>query len=351
MSKRSPRSWQEKTFLLLFVPSVVLFYTAYKYPAIFSDSSGAFVYFGKSISFWYAFAYTALVDVIAIRILIRGTNVYSMKKRNPGALPAYQRRKFLTIGLVQTIVFFLIPFVALPLASGNAFFQDAAYNPVKSAHVYVWPAFNSWGVAGYLLFILLLVVRLHGKRYCSWFCACGNLAETVSATAWGKSWVAHHTPRGATAAKWELTSTVVLIFAVVFGIVLFLDGMAVAAVEGWPARLSAIQDFVVDFMLASLVGIVAYPFLGTRVWCRYGCPFAKGMQLVGRAMGSRYRLQANDSCRGIGVCTTVCPMGIDVASYAHIDRKPLNGSFGMEEPCIGCGSCIATCPRDALDFQ
>jgi len=45
-------------------------------------------------------------------------------------------------------------------------------------------------------------------------------------------------------------------------------------------------------------------------------------------------------------------MGIDVASYAHLDKKPTMGSFGLTEtPCIGCGGCIDICPVKALSFQ
>jgi hypothetical protein len=30
----------------------------------------------------------------------------------------------------------------------------------------------------------MLTVWFFGKRYCSWFCACGTLAETVSKRTW-----------------------------------------------------------------------------------------------------------------------------------------------------------------------
>jgi len=112
------------------------------------------------------------------------------------------------------------------------------------------------------------------------------------------------------------------------------------------------QDIVVDLIFGALIGVGAYPFLGTRIWCRYGCPLAKGMQLFGKVSRSRFQVQANDRCKGIGICTTVCPMGIDVASYAHKDRVPIQGHFGLNETaCIGCGGCVDICPVQALSFQ
>ena len=35
------------------------------------------------------------------------------------------------------------------------------------------------------------------------------------------------------------------------------------------------------------------------------------------------KLLPNKSCKGLNLCTTQCPMGIDVASYAHKDGKPI----------------------------
>ena len=45
-------------------------------------------------------------------------------------------------------------------------------------------------------------------------------------------------------------------------------------------------------------------------------------------------------------------MGIDVASYAHKDKRPIEVAFGLDDtPCIGCGGCIDVCPVDALSFS
>jgi polyferredoxin len=112
------------------------------------------------------------------------------------------------------------------------------------------------------------------------------------------------------------------------------------------------QDLTVDLLFGALIGVGAYPFLGTRVWCRFGCPLAAGMRVFGKYSKSKFQVVANDSCKGLNLCTTVCPMGIDVASYAHENKVPIQGSFGLQNTtCIGCGGCVDICPVQALSFQ
>lgn len=79
-----------------------------------------------------------------------------------------------------------------------------------------------------------------------------------------------------------------------------------------------------------MAGIGAYPLLGTRIRCRYGCPLAQGMQLFGKFSRSRFAVVPNDKCRGLGLCTQACPMGIDVAGIAHRDKKPIEIAFGLD---------------------
>jgi len=127
--------------------------------------------------------------------------------------------------------------------------------------------------------------------------------------------------------------------------------LKLAIAPTWIARMQSVQDLVIDFAFGSIIGVGAYPILGTRVWCRYGCPMAQGMKLFGRFTRSRFAVVPSDKCRGLNLCSQACPMGIDVASYAHRDKKPIEVSFGLGlTPCIGCGGCIEICPVDALSF-
>lgn len=347
------RTNAEKSFLLLFYPAVVAFYVIYKYPYWVLGADGdvrVFHVLGKSPSFWYATVYTALVASVCGWVLIANQNRYQRsKKKEP--LSAYQRGKFTSILFSQVIAFYLLPFIVPALRQPGGFFNDPPKLAGKAAHVYVYPAFESLGLAAYVFVVIPVAVWFFGKRYCSWFCSCGNLAEAVGVLPWGAKWVRLHTPRGGTAKKWEAMQAWVLSFALFFGVMLLLDGWNLLRAPSWLGRLQATQDLAIDFLFGSVVGIGAYPILGTRIWCRYGCPLAKGMQWVGWLTRSRFAVVPNDKCRGLGLCTQACPMGIDVAGFAHRDKKPIQVSFGLDStPCIGCGGCIDVCPVDALEF-
>ena len=347
------RTVGERFFLLFFYPAVVGFYLIYRYPHWLLPREAdlrTFYLFGKSPGFWYNSLYTAIIVGTCLWVLLTGLNRYQWtSKKKP--LSRYQRAKFTSILLAQAIGFYLLPFVVPGLLQIGGFWNDPPRIPTKAAHVYVYPGFQSWGMAVYLFLVIPVAVWFFGKRYCSWFCACGNLAETVGVLPWGARWVRLHTPRGETAKRLEVIQVWVLAFAVIFGIMLLLDGLKLFSAPSLLTALQGLQDFFIDFLFGSVVGVGAYPILGTRVWCRYGCPLAAGMRLAGRFTRSRYAVVPNDKCKGLGLCTQVCPMGIDVASYAHKEKKPIMVSFGLDStPCIGCGGCIEVCPVGALSF-
>jgi ferredoxin-type protein NapH len=346
------RTAGEWAFLLVFYPAIVAFYSIYKYPRWFiaeETDLRVFHLFGKSPGFWYATVYTLVVAATCVWVLVANRNRYQRSTKK-GPLSSYQRAKFLSILLSQSVVFYLVPFVLPGLSQEGGFFNDPPKIATKAAHVYVYPAFQSVGLAVYVFAVIPFSVWFFGKRYCSWFCSCGNLAEAIGVLPWGAKWVRLHTPRGSTAEKLEVLQLGVLGFALLFGVLLALDGLRLFTASSTLVALQAAQDFLIDFMFGSVVGLGAYPIMGTRVWCRYGCPLAKGMQLFGRFTRSRFAVVPNDRCKGLGLCTQACPMGIDVASFAHRDKKPIEVAFGLETVCIGCGGCIDVCPVNALEF-
>ncbi|MCP4298208.1 MAG: 4Fe-4S binding protein [Proteobacteria bacterium] len=349
------RSKGEKIFLVFFLPTIVLGYTLYKCHELFVDLGmvadvRSFYFLEKHPAFWYALVYTGLVCFIAAQVVIKNRSPYKRGK-NP-KLSKYQRSKFISIFLVQLIFFFLIPFVIIPLSSGDSLLFDRVVPTNLEAYVYVSKAFKSWGGLFYVFILIPISVWFFGKRYCSWFCACGNLAETVGVTTWGKKWVKFKTPTGDKANRMEVLQVVLLVLGLAYGFLLFFDMLKLFTAESLLMAGKYYQDIAVDLVFGALIGVGAYPFMGTRIWCRYGCPLAKGMEFFGRYAGSKFQVKANESCKGLDLCSQTCPMGIDVASYAHKDKKPILGSFSLKSTlCIGCGGCIDICPKDALSFS
>lgn len=347
------RSLSEKLFILFYLPSIFIFYLIYKYPTLFvaeNEVADTFYWFGKSTSFWYGTFYSLLVCFIALKIVLKGKTPYGKNKKKK--ISTYQRNKFLSIFLSQLIFFYLIPFILPFLFNGESFFRDV-YTPVnKNAYVYVYNGFTSLGGFLYIFILVPLSVWFFGKRYCSWFCACGNLAEVIGVTKWGSQWVEKYTPRSEKSRRWEVMQNFFLGFSIIFGMVLFFDIWGIFAAGELLKSIRFIQDLVVDLIFGALIGVGAYPFMGTRIWCRYGCPLASAMRIFGKYTKSKFKVLAHESCKGLNLCTTQCPMGIDVANYAHENKKPTQEGFGLDKtPCIGCGGCIDICPVKALTFQ
>ncbi len=348
------RSKSEISFLILFFPITIAFYLIYKYPLWFVNTPDEvvkyFYLFGKSTGFWYITLYTAIVVFICAKVIFKGSTPYG-KNKNKKISP-YQRKKFISIFASQIIFFYFIPYIIPSLTQDNGFFNDT-YAPVnKDAYIYVYNGFTSLGGFLYIFIIVPVAVWFFGKRYCSWFCACGNLAEVIGVTRWGNKWVQRLTPRGEISKKMEILQYFFFFAAILFGIVIFCDTWKIFAAGSILQAWRTAQDLVVDLLFGALIGVGAYPILGTRIWCRYGCPLAGGMRLFGKYFRSKFKVVANEKCKGLNLCTTQCPMGIDVASYAHKDKKPIMGSFGLNEtPCIGCGGCIDICPTQALTFK
>ena len=88
-----------------------------------------------------------------------------------------------------------------------------------------------------------------------------------------------------------------------------------------------------------------YPLLGTRAWCRFGCPMAAILGII-QKFKSRFRITTNGAqCISCGNCSTYCEMGIDVRAYAQRGQDIVRAS------CVGCGMCSAVCPRGVLQLE
>ncbi len=110
-------------------------------------------------------------------------------------------------------------------------------------------------------------------------------------------------------------------------------------------NLKKVYGFIVGAAFSGVIGVGFYPLLGSRVWCRFGCPMAGYMGIFQR-FKSRFRITTNGSqCISCGNCSTYCEQGIDVRAYAQKGENIVRAS------CVGCGICSAVCPRGVLKLE
>ncbi len=257
-----------------------------------------------------------------------------------------------------------------------------------------------------IFFISPVLTYLYGKRwYCSWVCGCGGLAETAgdpyrhlsdkSMRAWKiERWMIHsvllfsfvmtiaviygYLPNKDS--YWlNRTSFTILVSVLLFGLaaayyflqnkndedygqkvtyivtgsviaftILFLVNYISGSGNAFilsNETLRSTYGFYIGAIFSGIIGVGFYPLLGSRVWCRFGCPMAALMG-VQQKLFSRFRITTNGSqCISCGNCSTYCEMGIDVRAYAQKGQNIVRAS------CVGCGVCSAVCPRGVLRLE
>ena len=297
---------------------------------------------GKAATQWflYGFLYTLAVSVMGLRMMLR----YRHNK--------YQLIRTASVMFFQLGFGFLIPNVLKAMNQPEFYFTY--FWPLKPE--YLLPFSQGWTINGGSLGMAMILwgaamtflatpvlTYLYGKRwYCSWVCGCGGLAETMgdpyrhlsdnSETAWRIE-------------RWMIHSVLVLI-VVVTGV-----GWAHEALgrpwwsDGGQALYYKTYGFFIGAVFSGVIGVGFYPLMGSRVWCRFGCPMAATLGIIQRFF-SRFRITTNGGqCISCGNCSTYCEMGIDVRAYAQKGENIVRAS------CVGCGVCAAVCPRGVLKLE
>ncbi|WP_296386602.1 4Fe-4S dicluster domain-containing protein [Winogradskyella sp.] len=111
------------------------------------------------------------------------------------------------------------------------------------------------------------------------------------------------------------------------------------------SALKSAYGFYIGSIFSGVIGTGFYPILGSRSWCRFGCPMAAILGFQQRLF-SKFRITTNGGqCISCGNCSNSCEMGIDVRHYAQ------KGENIVRSSCVGCGICSAVCPRGVLKLE
>lgn len=257
----------------------------------------------------------------------------------------YHRIRTLVLISVQVALAFALP-LALAVAQKPevylSYLWPLAYDRLWPGTLREMPVY----LAGYFVVVSLVAFPLlaffHGKRfYCSWICGCGGLAETF-----GDPW-RHLSDKSPRAWRFEQVSihTVLALVLVTTGLVAAdAAGTASPAIHTAASWTKDLYGFFVGAVFAGVLGVGLYPLMGTRVWCRFGCPMAAILGLIQKF--GRFRVSVKkDMCIACGNCSAYCEMGIDVRQYAMLNRDVKRAS------CVGCGMCAHVCPRGVLKLE
>jgi polyferredoxin len=198
-----------------------------------------------------------------------------------------------------------------------------------------------WSVAGSFVATPILTY-FYGKRwYCSWVCGCGGLANTAGDP------FRHLSDKSLRAWKierWMIHSVLVLIVGITAA--LWINAFTYGDFLGsYGGEMKSFYGFLIGNIFSGVIGVGFYPLMGTRVWCRFGCPMAAYLGILQKYF-SRFRITTNGGqCISCGNCSTYCEMGIDVKWYAQRGQNVVRAS------CVGCGLCATVCPRGVLKLE
>jgi polyferredoxin len=258
----------------------------------------------------------------------------------------YQRVRTLSVVSAQVLLAFALPIVLQVFGRHEYYFSyfwplkiEYFYPSVILQHPFLIVA---WSFLGSLVAFPLLAFFLGKRFYCSWVCGCGGLANTAgepfrhlsskSARAWSIEKVSIHT---------------VLFLSLLTTAIVWVNWAAGKQHPAFSAFAFRVQDwygFAIGSLFSGVIGVGLYPLMGTRVWCRFGCPMAALLGLVQKL--GRFRITVKkDMCIACGNCSTYCEMGIDVRQYAMANQTFTRAA------CVGCGICAHVCPRGVLRLE
>jgi ferredoxin-type protein NapH len=259
---------------------------------------------GQAASQWffYGLLYTLAILVMGVRMF--------MKYRHSN----YHLVRTASLMFFQTAFAFLIPEILIRLNKPyydfkniwpldySFFFDYQLDQKIEAGTLGIFMLV--WGIALTAIAVPVFTY-FYGKRwYCSWVCGCGGLAETLGDP------YRQLSDKSLKAWKFERYSVHgVLVFAVLMTVAVlytYYSGQSqlFGILDSYQIR--SVYGFAIGAAFAGVVGTGFYPFMGNRVWCRFGCPLAAYLGLIQR-FKSRFRITTNGGqCISCGNCSTYC---------------------------------------------
>ncbi len=231
--------------------------------------------------------------------------------------------------------FLLLTVLGVFVVKGNAE-RWCPFGGVEAIYTYVREGnmLCSLGVSNFYILAAVLVMTLLLRRaFCSYLCPLGTVSEWLHA-AGGRVGIR---PRRV---PYAVDRALALLKYLVLGIVLVVTWRtAELHFRGYDPCYALISRHGEDITLWAYViagAIVVASLLILVPFCRWLCPLAAVLNPFSRF--GLTRIQRHEAtCIDCGVCTTVCPMGIQVERATQVTAAR----------CLSCLNCVEACPARA----
>jgi polyferredoxin len=201
-------------------------------------------------------------------------------------------------------------------------------------------AYKSIINASFIAFVSMFVLSLFfGRAYCSWFCPGCGVQELLSLINKKKS-------KNSKALYIKYFIFTIWIGAIITGYII--NGIHKIDLNYGLTNITIVRKIILTIGAIILVVPLTIIF-GKYASCKYICwqvPF----MIIGTKIRDYFHLRGlrlkseNIKCNSCKVCTTSCPMNIDVMENVK------NGQMANSE-CILCGNCIEHCKQKVIRFS
>ena len=198
--------------------------------------------------------------------------------------------------------------------------------------------------AGSILVIFAFFSTLiFGRFFCGWLCHFGAVQEF----AW---WIFDKCGIKPKTINSRLITFLPLFILFNFYIIPNLS-KALYASPNWQLSLNMSYPEVWAFLPGVVIGVLTFIvdgflivyFLGRKGFCRFVCPWGAFLKLPTSL--STFKVRKVDTCTNCNMCTSGCPIGIDVSYEINKFNKVINSN------CTSCMICIDDCPEKSLAYK
>ena len=196
--------------------------------------------------------------------------------------------------------------------------------------------------AGVLLVIFaFLFTLIFGRFFCGWACHFGAIQELC----WYILKKLNITPKTIDS---KLVTILPLIILLNFYVI---PNIYHAYNNQWSLSIAINQpeiwEFLPGFIIGSLTflidGFLIVYFLGKKGFCRFICPWGAFLKIPTSL--ALFKVRKTGDCTLCHVCTSECPIGIDVSYEINKFDKVVSSN------CTSCMNCTSGCPSNALSYK